>query len=306
MDSSAKTFARDEAFWNNYLKGRPRVPNAFFSRIIQYHQAHNGQFDTVHDAGAGNGLHARQLRTRFRHVIVSDVVAENVKLAQKHLGTDGFSYRTARLEQADDVTPGSVDMVFATNVMHFTDQGAAMRAIALQLKSGGTFACAGFGPARFEDTSLQDVWARIMLQGCHVLLSYEEDEREQTAKVLTRAQDGYNVAPLDPKWFLPGALRVHLNMEKGGLSKMLSPEDQERVAEPWHTGPDDVETWEHEEGWAFETNLNGIKEHCDSFPFLVENPARFTELWQEMERLVGDGKVVKGYWPAKVILATRR
>ncbi len=305
MDSNAKTFARNEAFWNNYLKGRPRVHDAFFSRIFQYHQAHNGRFDTAHDVGAGNGPHAWQLRDRFHHVIVSDVVPENVRLAQERLGTDGFSYRAAPLEQADDLTPGSVDLVFAANVIHFADQGPAMRAVAAQLRSGGTFACAGFGPARFEDADVQDVWARMMLQGGRVLLR-KSDQPEQTAKIMARSQDGYDVAPLDPEWFLPGGLRVHLNMEKGGLPKLLSPEDQERAAEPRHTGPDDVETWDREEDWAFETNLDGVKEHFASFPFSAEDPAAFTELWREMERLIGDERPVKGDWPAKVILATRR
>lgn len=305
MDSNAKTFARSEAFWNNYLKGRPRAPNAFFSRIIQYHQAHNGQFGTAHDVGAGNGPHAQQLRDSFRHVIVSDVVPENVRLAQERLGTDGFSYRAAPLERADDMSPGSVDLVFTANVMHFVDQDAAMRAVAAQLRPGGTFACAGFGPARFEDADVQDVWARITLQGGRVLLR-KADHPEQTARIMARSQDGYDVAPLDPKWFLPGALRMHLNMEKGGLTKLLSPEDQERTAERRHTGPDDVETWEYEEGWSFETDLDGVKEHFTSFPFSAESPDAFIELWREMERLLGDGRPVRGYWPAKVILATRR
>lgn len=305
MASNAKTFARDEAFWNNYLKGRPRAPDAFFSRILDYHKAHQGQFDTAHDVGAGNGPHAQQLRDRFEHVVVSDVVSENVRLAQERLGTDGFSFRTSPVEQIDDMAPGSVDLVFAANVMHFPDQDTAMHAIATQLKSGGTFACAGFGPARFEDAGVQDIWARITLQGGSVLLR-KADQPEQTAKIMARSQEGYNVAPTSSTWFLPGALRVHLNMENGGLTKLLSAEDEAKAAEPKHTGPDDIESWEHEEGWAFETNLDGVKEHFASFPFSAEDPAAFSELWREMEGLLGDGKPIRGYWPAKVILATRR
>ena len=99
--------------------------------------------------GAGNGPHAQQLRDRFRHVIISDVMPENVRLAQERLGTDGFSYRAAALEWADDMAPGSVDLIVAANVIHFADRNAAMRAVAAQLRLGGIFACAGFGPARF-------------------------------------------------------------------------------------------------------------------------------------------------------------
>ena len=305
MASNAKTFARNEAFWNNYLKGRPRAPDTFFSRIIDYHKAHQGQFDTAHDVGAGNGPHAQQLRDRFEHVIVSDVVSKNVRLAQERLGTDGFSFRASPVEQIDDMAPGSVDLVFAANVMHFPDQDAAMRAIATQLKSGGTFACAGFGPARFEDEGIQDIWARITLQGGSVLLR-KADQPEQTAKIMARSQEGYNVAPTSSTWFHPGALRVHLNMENGGLTKLLSAEDEAKAAEPKHTSPDDIESWEDEGGWAFETDLAGVKEHFASFPFSAEDPAAFSELWREMEGLLGDGRPIRGYWPAKVILATRR
>jgi chemotaxis methyl-accepting protein methylase len=61
------------------------------------------------------------------------------------------------VEDAEDITAGTVDMVFATNVTHFPDQKDAMTAVAKQLKSGGTLACGTFGPARFEEPTLQDL-----------------------------------------------------------------------------------------------------------------------------------------------------
>jgi len=305
MDSNGKIFAQDKKFWNNYLKGRPRAPDAFFERIFSYHQAQGGAFGTVHDVGAGNAPYAQKLRSKFTHVIVSDIVAKNVELARDRLGTDGFSYRPAKVEEADDIPAGSVDMVFATNVMHFPEQKAAMTAIARQLRSGGTFACSVFGPARFDDARLQDLWAHISHQGGRVLLK-KADHPEQTVRIMANTQDGYNVAPLDPELFSPGAKRVHLNMGKGGIIGLLPPEDAHRNTEPNYTGPDDVEIFEDEEGWSFETDLDGVKEHIGSFPFVTEDPAAFTELFRELEDLLGDGRLVQGYWPAKVILATRR
>ena len=103
---------------------------------MQYHRAHDAHFDTAyhvgaaHHVGAENSPHARQLRDLFHHVIVCDVMPENVRLAQGRLGTDGFSYRIAPIEQANDMTPGSVDLIFAANVMHFAGQKIAMRAVA--------------------------------------------------------------------------------------------------------------------------------------------------------------------------------
>ena len=304
MASNGTIFAQDKKFWNNYLKGRPQAPDSFFDRIFSYHQAHGGAFGTVHDVGAGNGPYAQKLRHKFEHVIVSDIVARNVELARDRLGTDGFSYRTAKVEEAEDIPAGSVDMVFATNVMHFPDQDEAMSAIAQQLKPGGTFACGTFGPARFEDAKLQDLWQRVSHQGGRELLK-KTDEPEQTIRVMARTQDG-NVAPLDTEFFSPGAQRLHLNMGKGGIVGLLPPEDVHRNTEVNHTGVDDEEIFEDEEGWGFETDLNGVKEHMCSFPFVADNLEACKELFAELENLLGDGRLVRGYWPAKLILATRR
>ncbi|KAL9111226.1 MAG: hypothetical protein Q9227_004304 [Pyrenula ochraceoflavens] len=305
MTSNGTVFAQDKKFWNNYLKGRPQAPDVFFNRIFDYHRDQGGTFGTIHDVGAGNGPYAQKLRSKFSHVIISDIVARNVELAQDRLGTDGFSYRAAKVEEADDIPPGSVDMVFATNLMHFPDQKAAMSAIAKQLKSGGTFMCAAFGPARFDDTRLQDLWTRISHEGGRLLLM-KVNSIEQTVSVMSRTQDRYNVAPLDPELFLPGAKRVHLNMTKGGLVGPLPPEDAHKNKEPDYTGPNDVEAFEDEEGWSFETDLDGVKEHMNTFPFIADHTADLAELFQELQELIEDSRTVRGYFPAKVILATRR
>ena len=302
FDSKDRIFAKDKTFWNNYLKGRPSAPDVFFERLFHYHQEHHGRFGTVHDVGAGNGPYADKLRFKFQHVIISDIASENVVLAKDRLGTDGFSYRAARVEEGDDIPAGSVDMVFATNVMHFCDQEGAMEVIAKQLRPDGTFACAGFGAARFEDARVQDIYTRINHSGGRALLK-KADDPEKLIAVMARTQGPYNVAPLDEALFLPGAQRIHLNMEKGGLTAPLPPEIA--VTEPLHTGANDIEVTEREEGWGFVTDLEGVREHVLSFPFAREDPAVFAELWREMEDVVKD-RPVKGHWPAKIILATRR
>lgn len=296
-------FARDEAFWNNYLKGRPTAPEAFFDRIFRYHAEKGGQFGTAHDAGAGNGPYGHKLRSRFDTVIISDIGAENVRLAQDRLGTDGFRYRAARIEDAADITPGSVDFVFATNVLHFADQEAALHAIASQLRPGGTLVVAAFGSARFRDAEVQDVWARITHQAGRALLKHADDP-EQTQRVMERSSGFYNVAPLDGSLFESGARRIHLNMGQGGLTSLLPPEVA--AIEPDYTGPSDVEIWEEEAGWSVKTDLDGVRSHFASFPFSTLDPAGYEELWAELGGLLKDRRVVEAYFPATVILATRR
>ncbi|RMZ66357.1 methyltransferase type 11 [Pyrenophora seminiperda CCB06] len=302
FDSSKDVFAKDKAFWNNYLKGRPSAPDVFFERLFRYHQKHHGKFSTVHDAGAGNGPYANKLRSKFQHVIISDIAPDNVAFAKDRLGTDGFSYRAARVEEGDDIPDGSVDMVFATNVMHFCDQKLAMEIIAKQLRSGGTFACAAFGAAHFEDPRVQDIYVRMGQTGARALLKTLNDP-EKLIAAMARTKGAYNVAPLDEALFLPGAQRIHLNMPEGGMTSPLPPEMP--VSEPVHTSTSDVEVFEMEDGWSFVTDLDGVREHIASFPFGRDKSALFAELWREMEDVVKD-QPVKGHWPAKIILATRR
>lgn len=305
MDANDKIFDLDEDFWDNYLKGRPQPPDSFFDRIFSYHQAQGGKFGTVHDVGAGNGPYARRLRAKFDHVIVSDISARNIEFARARLGSDGFSYRVAKVEDADDVANASVDMVFATNMMHFADQHSAMSAIAKQLTSGGTFACAGYGTARFQDAELQDIWTRINHHGGRVLID-RSDQPERTIAIMGRTQDRYNVAPLDSQYFRSGAQRIRLNLERGGVAEMIPPEKAHLNIEPDHTGSSDIEIFEHEGGWYFETDLEGVRDHIASFPYLMEDPVGSAQLFQDLEDLMRSKKIVRGHWPANMILATRR
>jgi trans-aconitate 3-methyltransferase len=214
------------------------------------------------------------------------------------LGTDGFSYRTAGVEESKDIPNGSVDMVFATNVMHFCNQERAMKAIANQLKSGGTFACAAFGAAHFEDARIHDIYERIGQAGARVLLNKVNDPHRLISAIV-RTQGSYNVAPLNEVLFLPGAQRIHLNMPAQGITSPLPPEI--KVVERPCTGFQDVQIIEKEEGWSFVTDLDGVREQIASFPFGRDVP---TDLWHEMEE-AAQGQVIKGHWPAKIILATR-
>ncbi|KAL4755974.1 uncharacterized protein BDW70DRAFT_164937 [Aspergillus foveolatus] len=123
---------------------------------------------------------------------------------------------------------------------------------------------------------------------------------------MARTQDGANVAPLSTDNFEPGAIRLHLNMGRGRIVSLLPPEEAHRNTEPVYTGETDEILFEDEEGWSFETDLNGVKEHICSFPFVSEDLDAFIDLLAELDVLLGDGRLARGYWPAKLILATRR
>lgn len=140
MVASNNLYDQQSLFWKEYLEARPQVPDCFFSRILGYHAEHGGHFGTLHDAGAGPGVHTARLSKRFQQILVSDASKSNISIARTHLEKEGnCSFRIARLEDADGLEPASMDMVFATNVLHFTDVDEAIEAITYQLKPGGTF-----------------------------------------------------------------------------------------------------------------------------------------------------------------------
>ncbi|GFF54130.1 uncharacterized methyltransferase Mb3374 [Aspergillus udagawae] len=305
MDTSGKIFAQDDEFWDNYSRGRPQVPETFWDCIFGYHQSKGGVFGTVHDVGAGNGPYAQRLSSRFANVIVSDIVAENIRLARERLkDREGFSFRISALEEADDIPAGSLDMVFATNVMHFAEpQHDAMAGIARQLRPGGTFVASLFGPARFRDAKIQNLWERVSHQGGRELLKVSDDP-DQIIKVMARTEGTYNVAPLDEGLF-GDRIRIYVNMEHGGIQGMLPPELAHRNTEPDYA-VGDTKRVEKMDGWTFQTDLAGVKEHFGSFPFISRFPDAFTDLYKELEELLADGRTVKGYFPVSIILATKK
>lgn len=260
-------------------------------------------------------MHSAQLRSRFSNVIVSDIVPDNIALARQLLSSPsstsengeggGFSFRAADISSTANIPAGSIDLVFAANVMHFAEpQAEAMKAIAYQLRSGGTFAAALFGPARFADPAVQHLWERISFAGGRELLRVAGD-KEKTIRVMARTEGKYSVAPLDGDLFVPGGKRVYLNMTEGGIQGMLPPEERHRNAEPSYVGVDDVEVFEEDEAWNFEMDLDGVKEHFGSFPFISQFPEAFTELYRELEEMKEKGPF-KGWYPVTIILATRR
>lgn len=120
-----------------------------------------------------------------------------------------------------------------------------------------------------------------------------------------RTQGTANIAPFRPGLFKSGAQRIHLNMEEGGIQGVLPPEEASRDIQPSYTCPEDVLLYENEDGWKFEAGLAGVKAHFGSFPFVSQFPNAFEDLYKELDILMADGRIVKGCFPAMIILATR-
>ena len=335
MEDTNKAYAQDQAFWEKYLKGRPSIPEIAFERTCKYHADHGGHFGVAHDVGAAVGIHSPRLAKYFEHVIVSDIVPDNIELAKERLGTERYSYKAMSMEDADAVAESSVDLVFAATMMHFTNYDRAIGAVAKQLRPGGTFVVLGYGIATLSDKQAQDIWHRLWFEGIRVTIRHAKDRRNRL-ETFAKSGTGYATMPVGEDYFIPGALRIILNCD-GKWPKMVPDDVQEEVDAEFDfqpgkqfqdlsvvgvnkgfvlcgrgllsvaaMGPNDKIVEEDEAGWSFKTDIEGLRDQWNSFPFEAQEPTAFTSMWKEMEVLLGDGRAVEGVWPAKIILATRR
>ncbi|KAK4626381.1 Methyltransferase gedG [Fulvia fulva] len=304
-------YDKDYDFWDNYIEGRPQVPDSFFERILAYHSQHSNCFALAHDAGAGAAVHSYAFADEFAKVIVSDISASNIYVAKTRWGdTDHFTYRVGRLQDtAEDIAAGSVDLFFVSTAIHFCgdEVGKAIEEAARQLKSGGTIAVSAFGPAIFDDPEVQRIWLKLYQQSGHVHVA----SRPGGNLLLDPWKIGassYDAVPLPVELFEPGALRIKLNfnMTPGFTWRELHtpPEDADLLPEWSQVGPDDQMSFESDSGWRFEWEETQLRMHKHSMRF--PNDEQVSKLWLEMVELVKSRGTVKGVWPAIILLATRR
>ena len=297
-------YAQDEQFWETYIKGRPRVPESFFERIYSYHASKGGAFDTVHDAGAGAGVHSGRLAKRFSHVIISDASSENIEAARRRLHDNKtFSFQVAKLEDGANVAPASVDIFFTFVAIHYCGDkiDEAMKLVATQLKPGGTFAAAAFGLAVFDDPIIQQLWLELFQRSVERTL----DSKPDMHPYFVISASAYDAVPLSTAYFAPDARRIKINFsdEWSWRPMQVPPKYEEIIARSSRIGEREEVSFETDAGWRFEMDLDDLKAHKTSFPTLTETKEA-DALWKELMGLVGTRKIT-GSWPAVLVLATR-
>ena len=306
--ASDAMFDKADDFWETYRKGRPQVPDSFFERIYNYHAQNGTNFDTVHDAGAGGGVHSTRLAERFKKVIVTDVSDLNINAAKSHLTGPNFEFKTARLEETIEFSPASVDMVFASTMLHFADLPKALEAVAHQLKPGGTFAVPLIGASRFSDLQIQDQVVKVFNAGLDQI--YQSGGQEMIASGAVNAS-GYDCVRLPETAFQPGSLRIRLNeyltdTPGGGTFYYMMMPPRLRAAHPptSRIPSTDKVVYEMDDDWLFRMDINAVRRMFESFPFSLETEG-MKRLWTELEHIVGK-REVEGRWVVYLILATRK
>ncbi|KAI0410984.1 hypothetical protein F5X98DRAFT_368404 [Xylaria grammica] len=155
MATGVRVFrARGGVDWSTYAACRPVYPPSFFQRIYAYHGAKpQAAWSQAHDVGTGTGIVSAGLAGKFDRVVMSDPNDGYAALGYKIM-VDELGIPAAKLAflqegaEKSSVVSGSVDLVTACEMIHWTDTGAAVDEFHRQLKAGGTVVIAYYSRPR--------------------------------------------------------------------------------------------------------------------------------------------------------------
>lgn len=106
--SYIKHFAEESPQYQTF---RPTYPAALFQYLYSYVK----EFDTAWDVGTGNGQAAEELAKKFNHVIATDLLEEQLKVAIK---ADNIIYQCSRAEKTT-IFPHSIDLITIAQALHW-------------------------------------------------------------------------------------------------------------------------------------------------------------------------------------------
>ena len=294
-------YNQDHDFWEKYLKGRPAIPQTFFERIFDYHSDHGGQFDTAHEVGAGVGVHSPRLAARFNHVLVSDVISTNIEIARSRL-QGPYSFKVSSLEDTIDLPPESIDLVFASTMMHFTEVDEAVKAVHHQLKPGGTFAAGLYGTYALYDAQAQEIWKNIVLLICEMIIG-KFGFSARAKMILQNEASGLDSVGLPNELFSP-ASRYNFNFPTPDTMREMILPARFGLPSISRVNVNDTVMNGLDKAWFSQQSVDSLKDMAASWPHDADN-SEIVSLWKELHQLLGDRKV-EGAWMVNLLLATKK
>ncbi|KAI1377692.1 S-adenosyl-L-methionine-dependent methyltransferase [Hypoxylon crocopeplum] len=286
--------------WSNYLAYRPIYPASFFERVYGYHaQKPGASWSIAHDIGAGCGVVASTLATRFSSVIVSDPNDGYVTLARKLLVGEAslpeskFEFLQEPAEKSS-VQSGTVDLATACECIPWAVPDVAIREFCRELKPGGTLLITYYTRPKITASELAEkaweaVWAVhsekaqgelfdkafVIVNTALENLEFPEEEWDTVKRVYINAQGSVD------------AFRMN-NLK--GESKVKEGEEKIWV--------------EDDEDWCDMHGFEWFKAYLATWvPFIPE--AEMQEVWDELEISL-EGKQVKTRTPVVMVFATKK
>ena len=301
-------------FWASYSRGRLRVPLTFWSLIWDCHQSHgNATFEHIHDLGSGPGIHASVLASKFSNILFSDPNPLNMEMAQAHIKQtrdDGerFSYRVGR---GEDITnhvdeKGVFDMVIAFNSLHWMDAEKCLPAIASSLKPNGTFAAALYGFPDVYNEEAKEVLMKRFRHGINAIMTDPKGAPPLFEYGILSQDCGYDCISMGQDLW-KNIQRVKLNYNDGERYKGFGSDIRGKRADVGYESaitPEEKVVRERDMDWYFKTDLNGLRDILDSFPFPKDTEYE-TRMWKELDSIY-KGKVVEGLYKVDLILGQKR
>ncbi|KAK4673961.1 hypothetical protein QC763_0019400 [Podospora pseudopauciseta] len=291
---------KEGANWSEYLSFRPVYPQSFFGRIYEYHfQKPQATSTTAQDIGAGCGIVSSNLASRFNKVIVSDpndgytTLARKLLVEQSRLPASKFTFLQEGAEKSS-VQSGTVDLVTACEMMHWTNVDVAVKEFGRVLKAGGTLAITYYTVPRIVGNEpAQKIWRQIWRAYA------ERAQGELYDHAFGIVNSGFQCIGLpEAEW--GSVKRVYIN--SGGSTVPFQIDD--RLAESRVRGDEEAIWLEGDKDWYDEQGLDWLKGYLATWvPRIPE--ADIQDLWDALEAAL-NGKKASLETPLVLIFATKK
>lgn len=311
--------------WDHYMQYRPRYPPKTWTSFLAYHR---GPLTTIHELGCGSGVGAQGLLTTtnptITHLILSDPGPTNIAAARALLTplllllspTINVSFHTGPAEEGlppSLAAPGTIDLVFACECLHWTEIRRTLTAAAAQLRPGGTFASVYYMHIpRIRNSPIAEVAFDNFALACWRKKREDGPGGKQPS---AQAGLGLDFVPFDQP---PGAWtdvkRVYMNFKQGQrwtrpkvLDVMMAGVKMESAV---REGEEEEAEWvEVDEGWQRKgCKAEWFRGFLRTLQFMFPDDLAFdTEEWAAFEVALQEvGGAVDVYWPASMIMARKK
>jgi len=293
------------ANWSEYLAFRPVYPASFFNRIYEYHfqkapqPTTSGHSTTAQDIGAGCGIVSSGLASRFDNIIVSDpndgytALARRLLVEQSGLAASKFTFLQEGAEKSS-VASGTVDLITACEMMHWTDTAVAVREFGRVLKAGGSLVLTYYTVPRIVgNEAAQAIWRRIWRE----YASRAQGELYDHAFGIVNSAFQCIALPED-SW--EGVKRVYINT--GGSTVPFQIDDR---LEESRVGEGEDAVWvEGDRDWYDVQGMDWLKGYLATWvPRIPESDIQ--ELWDGLAAALG-GEPANLETPLVMIFATKK